>query len=63
MEIDKKRNPDYNSIYDKLYNTKKAVDNAEEYATFNPNKTKWDINTAKATLHTELNSLTIDPDI
>jgi len=62
IETDKKLNPDYNSIYDKLF--KKLADQSEEYATFNPNKTKnLDMNTAKMTLHNELNSLTIDPDI
>jgi len=61
METEKKKNPDYNSIYDKLY--KKPVKASEEYATFNPNKTKFDLNTIKVSLHNELNSLTIDPDI
>jgi len=63
MEVDKKLNPDYNSIYDKLYQHKKQEKN-EEYATFNPNKTKTiDINSMKMTLHQELNSLSIDPEI
>jgi hypothetical protein len=58
-ELHKKLYPDYNQIYDKLH--KKPADANEEYATFNPNKTKnLDLKSIKMTLHNELNSLTID---
>ena len=57
-ELNKKLNPDFNLIYDKMF---KKIDQNDEYATFNPNKIKnIDINSAKMTLHNELNSLTIE---
>ncbi len=58
-EINKKLNPNYNAIYDKMY--KKETPIYEEYATFNPNKARnLDMDSIKMTLHNELNSLTIE---
>ena len=39
----------------------RKVDQNDDYATFNPNKNKnINLNSAKMTLHNELNSLTIE---
>lgn len=58
-EINKKLNPNYNQIYDKMF--RKEMNNYEEYATFNPNKARnLDMDSIKMTLHNELTSLTIE---